>query len=114
MYCNVCTISISLIGIPIYSLIFYLGKEKESDVQLHDENGSKYFVNRRQFVPTMPYQQQNIVGYIPVYYTPQYYNFYTFGNTFSQQYLTGGGQSFVYSDYPLLQNPFLSKRYFVF
>ncbi len=97
-----------------------LGQEKGNEEQLQDEKGSKYFVSRRQSVP-VPYQQQNVVGYVPVYYTPQYYNTYQpvytsyyqpymLGSTVAQQYLSGG-QSFGYSDYPLLQTPFMfSKR----
>ena len=69
------------------------------------------------------YQQQTIVGYVPVYYASQYYNsyqpFYTsysepdmFGN--AQQFFSGG-QSYGSGSYPSLQNSFpFFKRYFYF
>jgi hypothetical protein len=102
----------------------YLGQEKEGNDHLQDERGSKYFVSRRQSVP-VPQSvftpvQQNIVGFVPVYYMPQYSNTYqpvytsyyepdVFGNAVTQPYL-GGGQSVLYSGYQM-QSPFLfSKR----
>lgn len=106
----------------------HLGREKESDVKQNDQQGSKYSLNRRQFV-SVPYApqapQQNIVGYLPVYFTPQHYEpvytaeYFNQPNAFAnplasqvvQPYFFTGGQIFVYSDYPLVQKQFLfSKR----